>query len=85
MSSETKNELVMPTPVKTMFVSVIVMMKMMVEYRDVVKYCFSNQEEIKLKQGIHSVETSEKVQIICETWEPVMRYSFLSQKAEIWV
>lgn len=38
-----KKERVMPTPVKTRLVSTVVMLAMMIQYRDVVERCFSSQ------------------------------------------
>lgn len=75
----------MLTPVKTRFVSTVVMMAMMLEYREVVDHCFSNQEKLDLRQSVPSFTTWEIIKTIVETIQPVMKTCNFSQKSKIWL
>lgn len=75
----------MATPVKTRFVSVIVMMSIMLKYRDVVENCFSNQYSLELRQRVPSNENWEIVHVIVEVLDPIMSNCILSQTRKGWL
>ena len=70
----------MPTPVKTRFASSIVMMSMMLVYREVVEHCFSQQDSIELRNRVPSNNTWEVIGTIVTVMEPLMGAVYLSQR-----
>ena len=79
-----KKERVMPTPVKTRFVTSVLMMSMLLVYRDVVEHCYSNQEKLDLRQRVPSTETWEIVRVMVDTLGPIMNSCVLSQTRNGW-
>lgn len=80
-----KTERVMPTPIKTRFVSTVVIMSMMLKYRDVVERCFSNQESVELRHRVPSPTTWEKILVRVDTLNPIMGSCFQSQAGKKWL
>ena len=74
-----EKERVIPTPVKTRFVTSVVMMSMLLVYRDVVEHCYSKHEKIDLRQRVHSTETWEIIRVMVDTLGPIMNTCVLSQ------
>ena len=71
--SRVKAQRKMPTPVKTRFASSVVMMSMMLVYRDVARHCFSNQDSIELRNRVQSNSTWESIGTIVTVLEPFMQ------------
>ena len=80
--SRGKAQCKIPTPVKTRFASSVVMMSMMLVYRDVVEHCFSNQVSIELRNRVPSINTWEIIGTIVTVLEPVMQAVYQSQSGE---
>ena len=72
----------MPTPVKTRFASSIVMMSMMLVYREVVEHCFSKQDSIELRNRVPSNNTWEVIGTIVTVMEPLMGAVYFSQRRD---
>ena len=62
----------MPTPVKTRFVSTVLMMTMMLKYREAVVHCYSNQEKMDLRKQNPQDDVWEITKVIVEMLEPLM-------------
>ena len=69
----------MPTPVKALFASSVVMMSMMLVYLDVVEHGFSNQDSIELGNRVPSNNTWEIIGTIVTVLEPLMQAIYQSQ------
>ena len=72
----------MPTPVKTRFVSSIVIMSMMLVYREVVEHCFSKQDSIELRNRVPSNNTWELIGTIVTVMKPLMGAVYLNQRRD---
>ena len=76
-------ELLMPTPFKTRFVCTIVMLNMMLKYRQVVQHCFSNQSSPELRTRVPSTDTWEIARVVALTLEPVMEACIQLQREKM--
>lgn len=71
---------IIPTPVKTRFLSVVLMTKMMLKYKKVIDECFGFQPNLNLRQIVPTNDTWEIVNIIVNTSEQLIVSCLRSQR-----
>lgn len=66
----------MPTPIKTRFFSIMLMIKMISKYRKVVQTCSGSQSSLNLHERVPAISTRQTFKVTCGTLDQLFSSCF---------